>query len=359
MNFSQLTPNAERLLQEILDHRLENGNCDINYWSRRFTGLSFADDSLLRSQFKVLSDYELIRTSWANNRPYIILITEYGYSYFEQKQKLEKEKQEAVNMADKQVQKLQASTIVNGQPIVEGLRIMDTSAEETLQIILKQYDGNVDRVVKGKMNAFPKSLAVAISVEFEKLCMYGAITSPHVWIDGSWELYLTQHGIKYFVEKEKTMQKNEQKTAHNKMNRKQYDVFISHASKDKSDYVESLYMCLRRLGVSIFYDSDSISWGDNWKKAILDGTAASEFAIIVISENFFAREWTERELNKFLKLQNESGQKIVLPLLHKISRDQLKAHYPKLEEIQVIDTATRTEEDITILFAKELIKRLR
>ncbi len=83
MNFSQLTPNAERLLQEILDHRLENGNCDINYWSRRFTGLSFADDSLLRSQFKVLSDYELIRTSWANNRPYIILITEYGYSYSE------------------------------------------------------------------------------------------------------------------------------------------------------------------------------------------------------------------------------------------------------------------------------------
>ena len=32
--------------------------------------------------------------------------------------------------------------------------------------------------------------------------------------------------------------------------RKQYDVFLSHASKDKSDYVESLYMVLRRLGIS-------------------------------------------------------------------------------------------------------------
>ena len=118
-------------------------------------------------------------------------------------------------------------------------------------------------------------------------------------------------------------------------------------------------MTLRRLGINIFYDTESISWGDNWKQAILNGTSVSEFAIIVISENFFGREWTERELYEFLQRQNERGQKIVLPLLHNITRDQLKEHYPELYEIQVINTYGKSKEDITILFAKELIKRLR
>lgn len=142
-------------------------------------------------------------------------------------------------------------------------------------------------------------------------------------------------------------------------NSKEYDVFISHANRDKSDYVDELYSALRKLGIRIFYDSEVLSWGDAWKQVILDGTERSEFAIIVISENFFGREWTERELEEFLKRQNTSGQKIVLPLLHNISLDMLKAKYPFLGDIQVIDTQRYSKEDITILFAKELIKRLR
>lgn len=37
---------------------------------------------------------------------------------------------------------------------------------------------------------------------------------------------------------------------------KEYDVFISHANKDKSDYVDSLYLAIRKLGVNIFYDTE-------------------------------------------------------------------------------------------------------
>lgn len=97
---------------------------------------------------------------------------------------------------------------------------------------------------------------------------------------------------------------------------KKYDVFISHASADKEEYVDELNRTVKKLGINVFYDTDILSWGDNWKQVILDGTADSEFAIIVISKNFFGREWTEKELNEFLGQQNESGQKIVLPLLH-------------------------------------------
>ena len=86
-----------------------------------------------------------------------------------------------------------------------------------------------------------------------------------------------------------------------------YDVFISHASKDKEALVEDLYQSLKTLGISIFYDKESLEWGDKWKDKILDGTKKAEFAIIVISKNFFDREWTEKELHEFLNRQNRMG----------------------------------------------------
>ncbi len=83
-----------------------------------------------------------------------------------------------------------------------------------------------------------------------------------------------------------------------------YDVFISHANRDKEDFVEEFYQAINKLGIKVFYDKDVIDWGDNWKKVILDSTKKSEFAVIVISENFFDREWTEKELEEFLSRQN-------------------------------------------------------
>lgn len=141
--------------------------------------------------------------------------------------------------------------------------------------------------------------------------------------------------------------------------KKTYDLFLSHANADKIDYVDELYTILKRLGINIFYDKEELAWGDHWKNRILDGVRESEFAIIVISENFFGREWTERELNHFLHLQNESGQKIILPLLHNIEFSDLKGKYPQLEFIQGIKSNAVTKENIAIMFAKELIKRIK
>lgn len=67
----------------------------------------------------------------------------------------------------------------------------------------------------------------------------------------------------------------------------EYDVFISHANQDKGELIEELYQSLKKLGVNIFYDKEELEWGDNWKEKILNGTKKAEFAIIVISENFF------------------------------------------------------------------------
>ena len=273
---------------------------------------------------------------------------------------LEKQQKEAKKLAEKEALAKTAASIVSGQPIIGGMRIMDAASEELLTIILSVYDGNENMEVWGNDEKIPAPYRQSLSLHLEKLSMYGVISSPHVWINAMWEVILTPQGITYFDDKdnaykrENTQQDNEVKTM-----RKQYDVFISHANKDKLDYVDSLYMAIRKLGVNIFYDSEVLSWGDDWKKVSLEGTEQSEFAIIVISENFFGREWTERELEEFLKRQNTSGQKIVLPLLHNVSLDMLEERYPLLADIQCIDTVRYSKEDITVLFAKELIKRLR
>lgn len=139
----------------------------------------------------------------------------------------------------------------------------------------------------------------------------------------------------------------------------EYDVFISHANADKEELIEELYKSLNRLGVNIFYDKETLEWGDKFKDKILDGTKKSEFAIIVISTNFFGREWTERELSEFLNRQNQNGQKLILPILHNITIEQLKEKYPSIADIQAIDSSRYTCDQIALLFARQFIKRLK
>lgn len=138
-----------------------------------------------------------------------------------------------------------------------------------------------------------------------------------------------------------------------------YDVFISHANSDKQSYVEKLKESLGKLNIKIFYDKDTLEWGDNWKDKILEGVEKAKFAIIVISENFFGREWTEKELEEFLNRQNKKGQKIILPIIHNISVEQLKQRYPAIANIQALDSSKYTCDEIALKFAAQLIKRVK
>ena len=138
-----------------------------------------------------------------------------------------------------------------------------------------------------------------------------------------------------------------------------YDVFISHANADKATYVDDLKKSLDKLNIQVFYDKDTLEWGDNWKNKILEGVKKAEFAIIVISDNFFGREWTEKELTDFLSRQNRNGQKIILPILHNITVAQLQERYPAVADIQALDSSKYSCDEIALKFAAQLIKRLK
>lgn len=138
---------------------------------------------------------------------------------------IEKQQREAKKLADKQLreQKRQiqretnrqiASTIVNGQPIIGGMRIMDTSSEEILRCILSVYDGNENREVKGNDTIIPTAYQSSLSLEFEKLKMYGVLSSAYIYISAVWEVVIAPQGLTYFEdkvqaeEKEKNMKKS-------------------------------------------------------------------------------------------------------------------------------------------------------
>ena len=86
-----LTKGAESLLQEIIEHRNENGIVDADYFFKKLEAMNQAEDDLYRSCFKELSDYDLAKTHWADNGPYMISLTSAGMEYFEQKKAAEKE----------------------------------------------------------------------------------------------------------------------------------------------------------------------------------------------------------------------------------------------------------------------------
>ena len=118
-------------------------------------------------------------------------------------------------------------------------------------------------------------------------------------------------------------------------------------------------MFAEKLGIKIFYDKKSLEWGDKWKNRILEGTKKAEFAIIVISDNFFDREWTEKELKNFLNKQDRNGQKLILPIVHNITNEDLRKKYPSVAEIQAIDSKNYSCDEIALLFARQLIRRLK
>lgn len=62
---------------------------------------------------------------------------------------------------------------------------------------------------------------------------------------------------------------------------------------------------------------------------------------------------------ELLTRQNKEGQKIILPIIHNITNDDLKEKYPKIAEIQTIDSKQYSCDEMALLFGKQLIKRLK
>ena len=124
-----------------------------------------------------------------------------------------------------------------------------------------------------------------------------------------------------------------------------YDVFISHASEDKDDVVRPLAAELAAAGLSVWYDEYELRVGDSLRRKIDKGIAHSRYGIVVLSPAFFAKNWTQYELDG-LVTKEMSGTQVILPLWHNLSRDELISHSPSLADKVALSTANYTVAEI-------------
>ena len=117
-----------------------------------------------------------------------------------------------------------------------------------------------------------------------------------------------------------------------------WDVFISHASEDKKSFVEPLAKSLRDEHYRVWYDEFSMSPGDSLRRSIDTGLAESAAGLVVLSPNFFEKEWPQRELDA-LTTQEISGKKRVIPIWHGIDRDFVSRYSPLLaDKVAILST---------------------
>ena len=117
----------------------------------------------------------------------------------------------------------------------------------------------------------------------------------------------------------------------------EYDLFISHASEDKDNFVRPLAKALSEKGYNIWYDEHSLKLGDSLSEKIDSGLYNSKYGLVILSNYFFEKKWPKRELRGLVALQENNKNKI-LPIWHNISRNQILKHSPTLADIISVES---------------------
>lgn len=127
-----------------------------------------------------------------------------------------------------------------------------------------------------------------------------------------------------------------------------YDVFISHASEDKDAFVRPLAERLREAHIEVWYDEFSLNVGDSLRRSIDRGLAQARFGIVVLSPHFFAKQWSQWELDGLVARQNGAERDLILPVWHDVTRGEVLAYSPPLAD----KVATLSSEGLDAVVAK-------
>jgi TIR domain len=135
--------------------------------------------------------------------------------------------------------------------------------------------------------------------------------------------------------------------------KKEWDVFICHASEDKTTVVEPLAMALKGEGLDVWYDSSVLTIGDSLRRKIDEGLIKSRFGIVVISPAFITKKWPLWELDGLVQ-KEIVGEKVILPVWHNVSRSEVESYSLPLAD----KVAGSTSQGILAL-VQELIRAIR
>tara|TARA_Y100000780_G_C13652786_1_gene405325 strand:- start:337 stop:1200 length:864 start_codon:yes stop_codon:yes gene_type:complete len=125
----------------------------------------------------------------------------------------------------------------------------------------------------------------------------------------------------------------------------EHDVFISHASEDKESFVRPLAQALTDMGFNVWYDEGTLKIGDSLRQKIDQGLSSSRYGVVVLSGAFFSKNWPQYELNGLVAREMHGG-KVILPIWHKVSKDEVLSYSPTLADKVALNTATSSVGEI-------------
>jgi hypothetical protein len=126
---------------------------------------------------------------------------------------------------------------------------------------------------------------------------------------------------------------------------KLHDVFISHASEDKQEVARPLADALSTRGCDVWYDEFQLRLGDSLRRSIDKGLANSRFGVVILSPSFFAKNWPQYELDGLVQREMAGG-KVILPIWHKVSKNEVLSYSPSLADKLAMSTAQYTIEEL-------------
>ncbi|GAA0085282.1 hypothetical protein UT300007_17210 [Clostridium sp. CTA-7] len=133
-----------------------------------------------------------------------------------------------------------------------------------------------------------------------------------------------------------------------------WDVFISHASEDKEQFVIPLVEILKNYGINVWFDKTELKIGDSLSKKIDEGLIKSNYGLIVISKDFMKKGWTDYELRSLLS-KEINNRKVILLIWHNVTKKDIEEFSLFLTDKVAINSANQTIDDI----AKSIIEVVR
>jgi hypothetical protein len=118
----------------------------------------------------------------------------------------------------------------------------------------------------------------------------------------------------------------------------EHDVFISYAHEDAAVAVE-IARELAARGLRVWIDKTALRPGDSLTRSIDRGLAGSRYGVVLLSRNFFQKEWTQRELSGMFARETMEGKTLVLPLWHEIEGREILRYSPILADKYALKTS--------------------
>lgn len=126
----------------------------------------------------------------------------------------------------------------------------------------------------------------------------------------------------------------------------EYDVFVSHATEDKESFADEFVRILQqKFNLKVWYDAVSIRWGDSIRAEIDKGLKKSKFGVVILSRSYISKYWTNYELEGLFQRESNGG-KLILPIWHNITKQEVQQFSPSLVGKMAMNTAIMTPDEI-------------